>query len=574
MSKELVIGSNRHETKVAVLEEDQLVEVYFQRKNEYSLAGSVHKGRVTRVLPGMQSAFVDLGLERDTFLYVSDFFEENEDIDTVEEKPLRSERRDRGPNRNFERPSAETAEETSSEPVETANPEMEEASEEESGAHASELQAVSTAEPAGAAEKPEGDRGPRGERRGRRSRRRRQRGRGFPENKYAQPASVEALPEEAEAVAAEPQEEEVIVLPGESLAKYRNVAPGSERASRLDAPINGPTSPAHQPAETAPDTTAEGSSEEESEELEAEAEELELADKIFAHNDNESPEEVEEKIDEVKQDQPGPAPGAETQSARETEPETFHEPAAKVIEISSLSLHETALNEECEDEAEANEFELEAADEGLPEVDETLEDNALPISDRRVEETPGTSAATGEERSPTQTASVREQGGRYMHRMSRRMRRRRGGNRFGQQQETGTDSAGLGTGAAVAMEPQARAEVQRESVEERSSSEKPDRVLPSISDLLKEGQEIIVQIAKEPLGQKGARITSHIALPGRYVVYMPTRRAHRRFAQDRQRRRAPAPEAHSADAPRRHPWAASSCAPRAKAAPKKKSPPT
>ena len=44
----------------------------------------------------------------------------------------------------------------------------------------------------------------------------------------------------------------------------------------------------------------------------------------------------------------------------------------------------------------------------------------------------------------------------------------------------------------------------------------------SISDLLKEGQEIIVQIAKEPLGQKGARITSHIALPGRFVVYMPT----------------------------------------------------
>src|SRR5213082_1779224 len=79
MSKELVISSNRHETKVAILEDDQLVEIYFQRTHEYSLAGSIHKGRVTRVLPGMQSAFVDLGLERDTFLYVSDFFEENEE---------------------------------------------------------------------------------------------------------------------------------------------------------------------------------------------------------------------------------------------------------------------------------------------------------------------------------------------------------------------------------------------------------------------------------------------------------------------------------------------------------------
>ena len=90
MSKELVIASNRHETKVAVLEDDQLVEVYFQRANEYSLAGSIHKGRVTRVLPGMQSAFVDLGLERDTFLYVSDFFEENEDFDPVSAEPART----------------------------------------------------------------------------------------------------------------------------------------------------------------------------------------------------------------------------------------------------------------------------------------------------------------------------------------------------------------------------------------------------------------------------------------------------------------------------------------------------
>src|SRR3569833_1892848 len=86
MSKELVIGSNRHETKVATLEDDQLVEVYFQRSNEYSLAGSVHKGRVTRVLPGMQSAFVDLGLERDAFLYVTDFLEleDQEESDEIE----------------------------------------------------------------------------------------------------------------------------------------------------------------------------------------------------------------------------------------------------------------------------------------------------------------------------------------------------------------------------------------------------------------------------------------------------------------------------------------------------------
>src|ERR1700704_1575356 len=96
MSKELIVSAGRHETRVAILEDDQLVEVFHEREKEYSLAGSVHKGRVTRVLPGMQSAFVDIGLERDAFLYVSDFFEDNDEYDkvvtSVEEKVLRLEK--------------------------------------------------------------------------------------------------------------------------------------------------------------------------------------------------------------------------------------------------------------------------------------------------------------------------------------------------------------------------------------------------------------------------------------------------------------------------------------------------
>src|ERR1700721_4037652 len=88
MSKELIVSANRHETRVAVLEEDQVVEIFYQRENEYSLAGSIHKGRVTRVLPGMQSAFVDIGLERDAFLYVSDFMElEEHDEDVTDIVP-------------------------------------------------------------------------------------------------------------------------------------------------------------------------------------------------------------------------------------------------------------------------------------------------------------------------------------------------------------------------------------------------------------------------------------------------------------------------------------------------------
>src|SRR5205085_5913404 len=75
MSKELFVSSTPHETKLAIVEEDQLTEVYFERENEYTLAGSIYKGKVTRVLPGMQSAFVEIGLERDAFLYVTDFLE-------------------------------------------------------------------------------------------------------------------------------------------------------------------------------------------------------------------------------------------------------------------------------------------------------------------------------------------------------------------------------------------------------------------------------------------------------------------------------------------------------------------
>src|SRR6202521_3166620 len=90
MSKEMVISANPHETRVAIMEEGQLCEYYVEREKEFALVGSLYKGRVTRVLPGMQSAFVDIGLDSDAFLYVSDFLENLEEYDhvvqTVEDK--------------------------------------------------------------------------------------------------------------------------------------------------------------------------------------------------------------------------------------------------------------------------------------------------------------------------------------------------------------------------------------------------------------------------------------------------------------------------------------------------------
>src|SRR4051795_31649 len=113
MNKELFVSSTPHETKVGLLEDDLLAEVYLERENEYTLAGSIYKGRVTRVLPGMQSAFVDIGLERDAFLYVSDFMDlEDQDEEEFEvavktngtADNTRPERRD---HRRDERPSRE-----------------------------------------------------------------------------------------------------------------------------------------------------------------------------------------------------------------------------------------------------------------------------------------------------------------------------------------------------------------------------------------------------------------------------------------------------------------------------------
>src|SRR5437867_3127571 len=81
MSREIVINATKHESRIAVLDEGQIVELWVERSRQRTVVGNIYKGRVTRVLPGMQSAFVDLGLEKDAFLYVADVGEEVDDFD-------------------------------------------------------------------------------------------------------------------------------------------------------------------------------------------------------------------------------------------------------------------------------------------------------------------------------------------------------------------------------------------------------------------------------------------------------------------------------------------------------------
>jgi ribonuclease G len=414
MSKELVISATRHETRVAVIEDDQPVEVYYQRENEYSLAGSIHKGRVTRVLPGMQSAFVDIGLDRDAFLYVSDFFEDNEEYDkivtSVEDKVLKL---DRVPQEGV--PAAPAPESVPAAPSDEP-PEA----------------VVDLAAPASPVPIPD-PRPDDHDRRGRRSRRRRGQkggGRGLPDSKYfsPRPSGVPApasLPPEAPEVPSEPQpaaatltpEDEFFVLPGETLARHTPQA----------------------------------------------SEERESAEPAFPAAQPEEPESTEP---------------AAAEAPAEPEPEEMAEPELEPAEPVEAAGPETAVEEEGPEPA----------------------------------------------RIPTSlTAALREQGPRYLHRVSRRLRRKgRDGRPLPEgprapQYEPRPPEGASGERTAPAPAPAPA------SAPPGAPAGRPEKAPgPSIADLLKEGQEIIVQIAKEPLGQKGARITSHIALPGRFLVYMPT----------------------------------------------------
>jgi ribonuclease G len=84
MPKEMIVSVNGREKKIAIIENGRVTEFYIERgESTQGIVGNIYKGRVMRVLPGMQSAFVDIGLERDAFLYVSDFFDEEEEFERI-----------------------------------------------------------------------------------------------------------------------------------------------------------------------------------------------------------------------------------------------------------------------------------------------------------------------------------------------------------------------------------------------------------------------------------------------------------------------------------------------------------
>ena len=698
MSKELVISAASHERRVAILEEGQLVEIYIEREKEFALVGSIYKGRVTRVLPGMQSAFVDIGLDGDAFLYVSDVFENLEDYDhdhghgptpqasalppaaaLVEALPGESLANAHSSDEAAPLSADDAAQQTvpheepmhadfvhgHDAPAEEAHGEAELDGNREPHAEAEERQPESNASapqnfgqynPTQKYSRPDrgndrgggqdfrgdrgGDRG-RGGRWGRRGGRRRsggrpQGGRNLPPSKYASPQG-DQRPQDSRSGSEsrgqqgrtfEPRDhrrpegsrysppaapvssgEDEIVLPGESLAKYRNkpaaaaaAAPapaiiepeihepqpdlGDSISPRGNAQQAGTPSGANVPrrssgglprwllaetgneaetsstgteeltsspddtATTAPQSPSAASdmverertrtdaslSEEDvavisSSLIEAKHEETQAhaaADTLVGGAVFEEEEDEEENEETEAEDS---AEEREEIRTSEAEAESQDVGAEEIAAIETRALDAHALREAEADAA--HESALHAAAIGDHDIHE--ETGHEPVEATGTESAPAPVIAEddsillpGETRAPRSGAPEPRQdfprdsariGGNPRARFQRpyrsggRDRDNRGrDNRGGRPDRRGGRPSG---GPRFERRPGG-------PHRQHGSHSGPSRRPQLISEMLKAGQDIVIQIAKEPLGKKGARITSHVALPGRFLVYMPT----------------------------------------------------
>ena len=524
MPKELVISAAPHETRVAILEDGQLCEIYIEREKEFALVGSIYKGRVTRVLPGMQSAFVDIGLDSDAFLYVGDFLENLEDYDhvvtTVEGKVQKMEQQggevfapssssgSSGPEPIVGAEPA-AAESAPHEPVPPESPAQNEPPVSDSAQYAQPpiRETPPPAAPFARQERRPGGFGQNRRDQGRRGRGGRWRqGRELPPSKYA--SSRPYSPPGGQQREELPPDYEPVILPGESLAKYKDRIPraagtgsagiSASSASPVEAPPSAAT-PGHPGAaeHEADELTSSGSGEREREaaapqEAWAPPHETDSPSATLdSHTLSEYqalPEEPPREIYEAAQ--PGsPVPSAGAHELSEEEVSSLAE------QLAEARHEEVSAKAEADAELGLLEEEPPHAPESAAETDEFIaEAEAEEHEEESTELAPAAAAGLHEpESSETVNAPERPIAARISEPPRARFQRpmRRGGQRRDQRH------------------------VRR-----------PDRHEPRrpqlISEVLKPGQEIIVQIAKEPLGKKGARITSHVALPGRFLVYMPT----------------------------------------------------
>jgi ribonuclease G len=552
MSKEMVVSSNPHETRVAILEEGQLCEYYVEREKEFALVGSIYKGRVTRVLPGMQSAFVDIGLDSDAFLYVSDFLEDVEEFDhivtTVEDKVQKME--DQG-GQVF--PVGGSAVDGAAEPQDVtlspADPSL--SSEEPAGGVSNHREDSPTpvATPPHPNFIPGHDHGrfenrSRERRDGRRGGRRGGRGGGghggdrryreLPPSKYASPRSYD----NQEAGSALPADNAPVILPGESLAKYKDkvVSPIPPAAAEEDRAART-TGVAPESVQEATETSSEPlvTSITGLEPLPGEKLGKWQQDKpaVEEHSDSGSvPAIAEEHEALAAADSDEPEMVQEEPVAPELTDEEVATLAAHVLEAQVEEAERMEREGALREAEETDDLELSDTEETPAEIEENgaVEDEAMAGPQPEVES--GTETATEAEEGiraqAAESESAEENGSEAgavpVEEGSPRL------DESGPLEEQQPSMARVRRDFRARMQHPARRGRDRGRRDDRGrrpqhgrGHHRPQPRRPQlIADLLKQGQEIIVQIAKEPLGKKGARITSHIALPGRHLVYMPT----------------------------------------------------
>jgi Rne/Rng family ribonuclease len=625
MNKELFVSTTPHETKVGITEDDQLAEIYLERENEYTLAGSIYKGRVTRVLPGMQSAFVDIGLERDAFLYVSDFMDlEQQDEDLDEAIPANRPANDsRPPRRGSESSSGSggrLAESgiasnggSDSEATSSASPGNgtdssrdlrgrrrrrgrrgetgrrpngdraalpdsggPEGSEGVTEAHAGPPDETRS-EPISILETRQETRteprsGHRGEGRHDRSGRSDRSSRGGSDSRFQRPARTTPVGQDYDY--GPPPGYTPIVLPGESISKYQRQGQSPSQSSEEHSPQSDEGFSQSEKAhfeQSAPATTSIRSNFPDDEPIFA----VEVSESRVDQFDNSRHVDEREEI--------GGAATSSTSDIAEfrndptldsyrTSEDMQPEVSAKERVTHQLSGHESdqsaahdaifvtapqiahgAVEEqEIEDEEadltsygeepgdddgfEELEEETRAADAELPEarVEESGEGNEAGHGEFAPDLAAGGEAALNGEAVPEAVLEAEEREAADLELEEAQA-----------EAEALLEAEAIGDGtvdASAAVRspaPEARLlqRTQRRGPDRGSDrnsdrgrgrrggrrfSSRENQVVPQISELLKEGQEVLIQIAKEPIAKKGARITSHIALPGRFLVFMPT----------------------------------------------------
>lgn len=503
---------NGREKKIAIVENERVTEFYIERGSEdQGIVGNLYKGRVMRVLPGMQSAFVDIGLERDAFLYVSDFFDEEAEFERIVVDTAK-------------KGDAATAQQTAAEHIEQSRIERErhiEASQrraeplrELEGADIAIAGVETSAIPAAVPEE-EPSREAEKRRRGRRGGRR-----GRPEKSETPPAETEAIETPFISAAGSFErisDDEERITNGEMFkdARLQERLTDEVHAREFDFD-NLADARVGSLLPTAPEASAsfERVDDGESESGVRAGRKPEV---VAAHVRDFADEVADESsrgpsFQRVSDDEELAAQRTETVVAPATRRAAPKKEPASRKKTGVISRFFKTLTE--------------------PETPAEPETSAEDVPDAEA------SITTGR---PHEEFATRR-GGRRRRRPNKKPTDGIEGNDASSPAETidSIDSPDLpepieaqAAPEVVAEAPAAAEETPQAAAprEGRRPSPSPrggrrparrEHKQPMITDLLKEGQEILVQIAKEPIAKKGARITSHIALPGRYLVYMPT----------------------------------------------------